>query len=457
MNSLRFKLSLWYVIFTVGGLLGMMVISYVVFASSLRSEIDRTLAERANHVVDALSIQPNRPITGISIGTTDEFDAPGVFLQVLNSKGEVVAQSFNLGSRRLPAPSLTEIEIIASAYYQTIQIDQRSVRIYYELVTREGVVVGAVQVGQSLIGLESSLSQLRFIYGMGIAIVVGFGLFSGWVVTHLGLKPITRLTATAQEIVSAKDLTYRVFVPKTNDELQILAMAFNQMLDRLQSVFEGQSQFLAEVAHELRTPLSSMLGNVDLIVRYGEDTERRVETTKALQRTGRLVARLIDDLLLLAQSEAGWHLRLHPISLDDIMIEVYESLAYANLQLQTCESASVLGDADRLNQVLVNLIENAIKYSYPESIVSLNLWRQEHQVWIQVQNSGSAIPQEALSQIFSPFFRISNDSHKLGVGLGLYISRWIINEHGGSIIVESSDERGTIIKFWLPEYILTTE
>ncbi|MBZ0291515.1 MAG: sensor histidine kinase [Anaerolineae bacterium] len=453
MISLKWRLTLWYVAFTVFGLLGLMSISYYLFSISLQNEIDRTLAERANHVVDALAITPNRPIQGVSLGTTDEFSAPGVFLQILNADGEVVARSFNLGTRRLPLPTLSEVKTLAPSYY-TLRIDEQPVRLSYKPLTREGRIVGVVQVGQSLIGLETTLSQLRLIYTIGAAAVLLFGLLTGWVVAHFGLKPVVHLTATARDIVRAEDLARRVPAPRTKDEIAVLAATFNQMLDRLQSLFEGQHQFLSEVAHELRTPLSTMLGNVDLIVHYGEDAERRSETIRALQRTGRHVARLLDDLLLLAQAEAGWHLQMRPFSIDDILIEVYEASFNPKLQLQTCEPAYVQGDPDRLRQVLMNLLDNAMKYSPSESIIALDLWRENDRVWMQVRNVGANIPQEALSQVFAPFFRLQTHSWQPGTGLGLTIVRWIVQEHGGEISVESSLENGMTIKFWLPAYDL---
>ncbi len=455
MISLRWRLTLWYVAFTVFGLLGLMVISYSTLSLSLQNEIDTTLAERANHVVDALAITPNRPIQGVSLGTTDEFTEPGVFLQILNADGEVVARSFNLGARRLPLPSLNEMEMLAPTYH-TLRIDEQPVRLYYKLLTREGRMAGAVQVGQSLVGLETTLSQLRWIYAVAAVIVLVFGLLSGWMVAHFGLKPVVHLTDTARDIVRAEDLRRRVPAARTKDEIAVLGATFNQMLDRLQSLFEGQRQFLAEVAHELRTPLSSMLGNVDLIVHYGEDAERRDETIKALQRTGRHVTRLLDDLLLLAQSEAGWHLQMRPVSMDDILVEVYEASRDPKLQLQTCEPACVMGDPDRLRQVLINLVDNATKYSSSEDIITLDLWRQNQRVWTQISNMGMDIAQEQLSQIFEPFFRLQAHSRQPGSGLGLTIVRWIIQEHGGEITFESSSETGTIVKFWLPESIPPT-
>ena len=297
-----------------------------------------------------------------------------------------------------------------------------------------------------------TLSQLRLIYTVGVAAVLLFGLLTGWGVAHFGLKPVVQLTETARDIVRAEDLLRRMPAPKSKDEIAVLTATFNQMLDRLQSLFEGQRQFLAEVAHELRTPLSSMLGNVDLIVHYGEDAERRNETIKALQRTGRHVTRLLDDLLLLPQSQAGWHLQMRLVSIDDILIEVYEASIDRKLQLQTCEPARVLGDPDRLRQVLMNLVDNAIKYSSSESVITLDLWRQDQRIWTQVRNTGTGVSNENISHIFEPYFRLSEHARQPGAGIGLTIVRWIIQQHGGEISFDSSPENGVTVRFWLPEY-----
>lgn len=454
MISLRLRLTLWYIALTLIGLSSLMIISYSTLALSLQNEIDRTLAERANHVIDALSITPMLPIQGVSLGTTDEFSQPGVFLQILNASGEVVARSFNLGASTVPAFLPRQMHLRAP-FYDTQQIDGQSVRAYFKILSRDGEIVGAVQVGQSLIGLETTLVQLRTIYMVAAVVVLVFGTFTGWAVTHFGLKPVVHLTDLVQQIVYAEDLARRVPSHSTNDEIASLTTTFNHMMDRLQSLFEGQRQFLAEVAHELRTPLSSMLGNVDLIVRYGDDVQRRTETTNALQRTGRHVTRLLDDLLLLPQSKAGWHLQRQPLFLDDILINVYERFTDRRIQLQRCERASVSGDEDRLRQVLTNLIENAIKYSPHDGIINLQLWRENQRVWVQIRNTGAFIPNEKVDQVFEPYTRLDQHDHHRGTGLGLTIARWIIQEHRGQISFESSAEFGVTVRFWLFEHVET--
>jgi signal transduction histidine kinase len=270
------------------------------------------------------------------------------------------------------------------------------------------------------------------------------------------LQPVVHVTETAHEIVQAEDLARRVDYTGPADEIGALAATFNQMLDRLQNIFESQRRFLAEAAHELRTPLASVLGNADLLARFGEDTARQQETIAAIQRTGRHVARLLDDLLLLAQLEEGWHSQLRPVAADDIFLDVYEDalLATANgrLQLQTCDAAWVQGDPDRLRQVFANLIDNALKHSAPDGTVSLDLWPENGRVWVQVDDTGPGIAQEALAHVHEPFFRAPKAARRPGTGLGLAIVRWIVREHSGEMTIESSPDQGTSVTLSFPEH-----
>jgi signal transduction histidine kinase len=313
-------------------------------------------------------------------------------------------------------------------------------------------------VGQSLSGLESTLSRLRIIYTVGTALVLIFGLLGGGVLARLGLRPVARITQAARTIAQAEDLSRRVPYTGPGDEIGALAVTFNEMLDRLQRLFEGQRRFLGEAAHELRTPLASMLGNVDLLARFGSDPIRRQETVAALQRTGRHVARLLDDLLLLAQAEAGWHLReLRPVALDDIFVEAYEAAQLLSngiaLRMQLCQPTQVRGDPDRLRQVFSNLIDNALKYSTSDSIVTLQLTHSDCQAQVQICNSSAAIPAGALPRLFEPFFRAPVDQQISGAGLGLSIVDWIVREHGGEVSVQGTPEGGVSVTVTLPMFL----
>lgn len=456
MISLRWRLTLWYVLLTAVALGGFILISYRAFSDSLLREIDNTLVERANHVTDALSVIPNRPIEGVSPEITDEFRSPGVYVQILNGEGIVVARSFNLGAQQLPITAVDlEQALSGDGFYTTAPISEQPVRLYHRPLRREGVTVGAIQVGQSLIGLETTLQRLRLIYAIGLTSVLLFGLAGSWWIARRGLWPVSHVAQTAREIVQAEDLARRVDYNGPADEIGTLAATFNEMLDRLQSLFENQRRFLAEIAHELRTPLASILGNIDLLARYETDGDRQQEALTAIRRTGRHTARLLDDLLLSAQAEAGWHLQLCPVAVDDVFLDAYEAmLLTANghtLQLKRCEAAQVLGDADRLRQVFTNLIDNACKQVAPDGVVAMALWPENGRVWVSVQDNGVGMTLDTQNRIYHPFFRDPNQAQLSGVGLGLAIAHWIVQEHHGEIQIDSAPGQGTHITLSFPE------
>lgn len=455
MIPLRWRLTLWHLSLTALGLVGLILFSYQTLSRSLRAEVNNTLAERARHVADAVAVIPNRPIEGVSQEATDEFRSPGVYVQIFNEEGALVARSFNLGIQQMHAPAADLSRVLGGeSFYTSAEISGSPVQLFYQPIQREGQIVGAILVGESLAGLESTLSRLQFIYTVGAASVLLFGLVGGWALAYLGLRPVARVTQTARDIVSAEDLSHRVPYTGLADEVGALATTFNDMLTRLQAMFESQRRFLAEAAHELRTPLASMLGNVDLLATFGDDPGRRLETITALKRTGRRVSRLLDDLLLLAQAEAGWHLERHLLALDDVVIEAYEEArqtAEASIKLNRCESVPVLGDPDRLRQVLTNLIDNAVKYSPSGVEVILDLQREDGWAKVQVQDSGSGIPVEDLSHIFEPFFRSRHGERRPGAGLGLAIVRWIVHEHDGEVVIDSKAGQGTTVTLSLPE------
>lgn len=458
--SLRWRLTLWYAGLICFVILGLVAISYKILSDSLKKEIDNTLVERANHVADAVSVVPNRPIEGISEETTDEFRSPGVYLQILDANGNIIAHSFNLGQQDLPISDIDEQRLLSgTSFYQTLDIEGQLVRLYHQPLSRDNIILGGVQVGQSLRSLEIAQSQLLLSYSISGIVVVCFGVVGGWIIVYVGLQPITRLSETTQEIIAAEDLKRRVETYSGADEIRQLEKTFNQMLNRLQSLFESQQRFLAEVAHELRTPLSSMLGNVDLLIRYGDDPIRKSETTSALQRTGHHVSRLLDDLLLLAQAEAGWKLQLGPLRLDDLLIEVYEEMQFlsisnqANWQFGKWEPGIVIGDKDRLRQVLINLIDNAVKYTPTKSIIMFELWSSDRQVYFRINSIDSVISPDEIQKVFKPFFRAKAYSNStLGSGLGLSIVQWIVHEHNGQIVVHSTPNSGTSFTLSLPKH-----
>jgi two-component system OmpR family sensor kinase len=225
----------------------------------------------------------------------------------------------------------------------------------------------------------------------------------------------------------------------------------------LENLFNTQRRFLADVGHELRTPLTVIKGNVDLMQRIGTFDE---ESLSSIQNEVDRLTRLVGDLGLLAQAESGkLPLDIRLVELDTLLLEVLNGmsvLAQDKLILRMGEIDQVLvcGDQDRLKQVLVNLVGNAINYTPSGGVVTLGLGKVEEQARLTIQDTGPGIPGEDLPHVFERFYRGEKSRTRSrdgkGFGLGLSIAFWIIRNHGGSIEVESTVGEGSTFSVWLP-------
>jgi signal transduction histidine kinase len=277
----------------------------------------------------------------------------------------------------------------------------------------------------------------------------------------LALRPIDRITQTAGRIARAQDLGQRLPVPTTDDEVGRLISTFNAMLERLDRLFRAQQRLGADVSHELRTPLTTIRGNVDLLRRgAADDAVERATALDAIEGEVDRMSRLVADLLLLAQAEAGMTLEKQPVELDTLILEVYRQAQLMSaarfptgdrvaIRLGHEDQAIVEGDPDRLKQLLLNLVDNALKYTPPGGMVTLSLYRDQAWVRISVEDTGVGIPPDVLPHVFDRFYRAQREGRK-GVGLGLSIARWIADAHDGHLSVESAVGEGTTFTISLP-------
>jgi signal transduction histidine kinase len=284
-----------------------------------------------------------------------------------------------------------------------------------------------------------------------------FAAAVSWFLTGQAIAPLVSITNSALHISNADDLSLRV--PKRgpqNDEMGQMVSAFNATLSRLEQLFASQQRFLADVSHELRTPLTVIKGNVDLMRHMNVADQESLDN---IEDEADRLTRLVGDLLLEAQAESG-KLPLHfaPIELDTLLLEVFKEmrvLARERVQLKLTEIDQIMinGDRDRLKQVLINLISNAIKYTPQGGYVYLSVGKSSDNARLIVRDTGQGIPAEDLPHIFERFYRAEKSRSRSkvgGFGLGLSIAYWIVNHHGGQIEVDSSEGKGTTFCIYLP-------
>ena len=317
---------------------------------------------------------------------------------------------------------------------------------------------GVMQVGTGLDVVIATQSRLGSVLLIGIPLAISLAALTFWYSTRQVLAPVENVTHVATQITRADDLSRRIpYNGPQSDEVGQLISAFNQTLGRLETLFNTQRRFLTDVGHELRTPLTVIQGNTSLMRRMGCGDE---ESLSSIESEVDRLTRLVGDLLLLAQAESGKIPMVNQVvELDTLLLEVMGQMSVLardrlTLRLGDIDQVLVCGDRDRMKQVLVNLIGNAINYTPQGGMVVVGLSKAQNQARLTVSDNGPGIPAEDLPHIFERFYRGEKSRPRArdgkGFGLGLSIAYWIVRNHNGRIEVDSKVGAGTTFCVWLP-------
>ncbi len=417
------------------------------FADSLiaRIVVDNGLIERdeVGQVVTALL--PGRLDSGL------------ILVAVRNPEGTLIAASSPVSPDVFTARSM-DVERLrggAGVRYTVKNTEQHEFRVLNEPVMLDGQLVAVVQATASLGPITSALSRLQtllVIMGMCATLVT---TLVGYLIARRGLKPLEQVARLAADI-EAHDLTRRLHLVHAPVEIARLADTFDAMLERIERAFALQRNFALDVAHELRTPLTALRGNLDVLLLDPDLTDDlRGEIQRLANETGRMM-RLTSNLLSLAQAEAGRTVARRLVELDLVCLEVYQQArvlrAGVRLRLGHEDQVVVSGDSDLLKQLVLNLVENGMKYTPAGGAVTLSLYREGGQARIVVTDSGFGITAEHLPHIFERFYRAPPGGGRIagGAGIGLAVARWIAEQHGGRIEVKSSPGSGSTFTVILP-------
>jgi heavy metal sensor kinase len=332
------------------------------------------------------------------------------------------------------------------------------VRILTVPVIKAGRVINLVQVGMSLENMVQT--RRRFLLIMAAVLPLGLLLASGggWLLARRALKPVDRMTQAAERI-SGEHLNERLQETGSGDELDRLAKTLNDMLGRLDDSFHQVRQFSADASHELQTPLTILKGEVEVALRSQRSPKEYQRVLKSgLEEIDR-ISHLVEGLLLLARADAGM-LRLdrQPVALTELMQEVCEQMKVVagersiSLHSESPEPVSLVGDREHLRRLLLNVVDNAIKYTPAGGSVTLSLQSDNDWVSLRISDTGIGLSRDEQERIFSRFHRATEarSRDEKGVGLGLSIARSIADAHGGRIEVESTPGQGSTFTIFLP-------
>jgi two-component system, OmpR family, sensor kinase len=330
-------------------------------------------------------------------------------------------------------------------------------RDYVLTLHNAGIRSGYLEAVTPLGRLDTEMQTFRIFFPVLGLTGLAFALFGSWAIAGRALRPVDTMIRTARTITLSHDLSSRIEAPSRRDELGRLASTFNEMLASIEAAYRAQQRFVSDASHELRAPLTAIQGNLELLRRHRAmpDVEREEALTEVERESSRL-ARLVADLLVLARADAGGALKHCPVDLDAVILEAYRGAQHLSqgqaLTLDPFEPARVEGDADRLKQLFLILLDNALKYTPATGHVTLGLHRRDTDVEIVVRDTGVGIAPEDLPLVFERFYRAdpARSRDPGGTGLGLPIARWIVEQHDGEIKLESQLGQGTTATVHLP-------
>ncbi len=314
-----------------------------------------------------------------------------------------------------------------------------------------------IEVGCSLAPERAELRSTALHLAVVGGLILLVGLAGGWWLVSRAIKPINEISATAVKI-SAGDLSQRINVAEAESELGQLATVLNSTFARLETAFAQQKQFASDAAHELRTPVSVILTQTQTALNRERDAASYKQTVEACQRAAQRMRKLIESLLALARFDAGQEvLKRQQFDFSKTISDCAELVSpladerAVKISIEA-ESVEIVGDFERLAQVITNLLTNAIQYNKPEGEVRVNLESQNGLAVLTVADTGQGIAAENLPQVFGRFFRA--DTSRTGAGnsgLGLAITKAIVEAHGGTIEVASEENAGTTFTVRLPQ------
>jgi heavy metal sensor kinase len=457
--SIRLRLAAWCMAIFSVLFVALEVFIYTVHARAEYRDVDDALAAITSHYQSEIERQlaDGAPLSGILVAAidTEGQEVLGADLTVYDAAGEVILGQSLPGAAPSspadgPAPHGPET-------FLTLNTATGRVRVHTMPLTAGQRIAGYVQASASLADLDHSINRFRLLLIVAAVSGLVIAIAGSLTTAARALRPVADVTETAHAIALSRGFSRRIEPIHQNDELGELARTFNEMLSSLEEVHQAQRRFVDNAAHELRAPLTSIIGNLDLLERAHDLPEQeRTALLADVRAEAERLGRLVNELLTLAQADAGQRLSRAPVDLDRIIVDVVrQARALAEgreVSIVHLSPVVISGDADHLKQLLLILIENAVRYTPAGGHVSVALRASEDEVRISVSDTGIGIAPNDLPHIFDRFYRADPARSRVagGSGLGLAIAKWIAEAHDGRIEVESEVGQGSTFAVLLP-------
>ncbi|MGE5238484.1 MAG: sensor histidine kinase [Chloroflexota bacterium] len=456
-KTLAFRLTLWYTgVFAISSCVAFLLF-YALIASVIRERVDHELLSQAREFAAVLDARGLESVKAFAVLEAQAAGVKKVFFRLLSPNGQAFSSS-NMSYWQdidIREPAVKDLLRGESHVLETVTIPNRKdkVRILYVML-RPGIIL---QIGLSMESDTRFIEAFKRIFAVTMVALIGLATGMGWFMARRAVSGVEAVTRTAREI-SGGTLDKRVPIEERGDEIDQLAMTFNQMLDRIQCLVSEIKEMSDNIAHDLRSPITRIRGLAEVTLTTGKSPEEFEQmAASTIEECDRLLD-MINTMLVISKTEAGVHvLRREDVDAARLARDACDLFGPAaedkGLAL-TCETppeCPMVGDSRLIQRMLANLLDNAIKYTPSGGAVHVTVSAVTGGVTISVKDTGIGIAPNDLPRIFDRFYRCDRSRSQPGIGLGLSLARAVARAHHGDITVASSLERGSTFTVTLPE------
>lgn len=475
--SIRLRLTAWYT--------AILAVTLIVFGSAVYgvvhyntyNEVKKRIAQQWDQIKPSMVFDVSRGTLDMTFKTTTDFQASQMFGQMHNYTNNQTIVTENMTQFKLGFPIPSAKNAKNSEGYRQVTLGSNPFMVYQAPIPAQGQTVGFLQVAAYTGHEVRLLSLLRNILVISSTIMIIIASSLGLFLARKTMRPIGKVIEAASQIQNGQDLSVRIDYDGPQDEIGQLIDTVNNMLARMEGTYKNleesyatQRRFVSDASHELRTPLTTIRGNVDLLHKMWESdgTERPNLDEATLQQMSReaisdiadeskRMSRLVGDMLSLARADTGRTFEKEPVPLEILVEEVARRAEHLPRQAEwitgdfsILNGIYVNGNKDYMQQMLFIFIENAFKYT-PEGKVTFDSVIYQNQVGIRISDTGIGMDRDEVPYIFDRFYRADQSRGMTeGIGLGLSIAKWIIDEMQGSVEVVTRQGEGTTFIIWLP-------
>jgi heavy metal sensor kinase len=457
-DSVRTRLTLWYAGVLALSLIAFALVIYYAAGNIFHERQDESLRSTAQTVASAYveEFAEAHSLTKAGEIVLAEITFPNRYVQLTDNSGKPIAASANLAGSTIALPATVFADARARGFsHATVN----GLRVTVVPLSPDQTL-GYAAVAEPLSVVEVGLRELRRDLFAGVFLVLLLASGGGYFLARKSLAPIALMNSQTQRI-SAENLSARLDLTNSRDELGRLATTINDLLARLESSFKEQQRFIADASHELRTPLAVLRGETEVALGKTRTIEEYQQSLSLIQDEAERLSRIVEDLFILARQPINTRAALNKerVSLNDAVrdcaraAQVLAVRKGVRLKLENdSPSIALNGDEELIRRLILNLLDNAVKYTPAGGEISLALARQNGSAEIVVRDTGIGIPEAAQPRVFDRFYRVDKARARAmgGAGLGLSIAQWIVEAHGGAITLASAPGQGSTFTVRLP-------